>query len=130
MRIGIVSALAVALTTVVAVGGAFGEGSNVAGGRLTLQNPEFGVYEGNLESEKAGCEKRRRVTVYHDQNENGYDPSDYRIGSDKTNRKGDYEVNGDQAPAGDRIVARVIHRTLASGTLCLGEEKKAVATAK
>jgi hypothetical protein len=129
MRIGIVVALAATLAAVVAVGGAFGEG-NVGGGRLTLHNPEYGVYEGNLESEKAGCEKRRRVHVYHDQNKNGYDPSDYHIGSDKTNRKGDYEVNGNQAPAGDQIVARVGPRTLAGGTHCLGEEKKAVATAK
>jgi hypothetical protein len=51
------------------------------------------------------------------------------MGSDKTDKEGEYEVEGNQAPAGDRIVALAKEKTLADGTVCLAREKKAIALA-
>jgi hypothetical protein len=95
--------------------------------RLSLRNVESTIYDGFVESNRAACERRRTVVVFHDQNRNGVDKSDYRIGSGKTDREGDYEVEGSQAPKGDRIVAQLKQRTLADGTVCLAKERAAVA---
>lgn len=90
---------------------------------ISLSNSEAGVYEGTVSSKRAACRKQRRVKVYHDQNENGVDRSDYRIGTDTTNKRGEYEVNGNQAPTGDDVVAIVSGKVLRDGTLCLDEDK-------
>jgi len=95
--------------------------------KLTLRNSEPEIYEGFVEADRASCERRRKVAVFHDQNRNGVDKSDYRIGSDKTDREGEYEVEGNQAPMGDRIVAQITRKTLRDGTVCLAKEKGAVA---
>jgi hypothetical protein len=91
--------------------------------RITLSNSEAGVYEGTVSSKRAACRKQRRVKVYHDQNENGVDRSDYRIGKDLTDKKGNYEVDGNQAPMGDDVIAIVTGKVLADGTLCLDDDK-------
>ncbi len=91
--------------------------------KISLSNSEAGVYEGTVSSKRAACRKQRGVKVYHDQNENGVDRSDYRIGKDTTDKKGNYEVNGNQAPAGDDVIAVVSGKVLADGTLCLDEDK-------
>jgi len=97
---------------------------------LYLRNVKVGVYEGYVESDPLPCEARRLVTVFHDQNRNGVDKSDYRIGSDKTDKNGEYEVEGNQAPLGDRIVAQVKRKILADGTVCLAKQKGATALAR
>jgi hypothetical protein len=91
--------------------------------KITLSNTESGVYEGTVSSKRPACKKQRRVKVYHDQNENGVDRSDYRIGKDTTDKRGNYEVNGNQAPMGDDVVAVVAGRYLGDGTLCLDDDK-------
>lgn len=91
--------------------------------KISLSNSEAGVYEGTVSSKKAGCRKQRRVKVYHDQNENGVDRSDYRIGKDLTDKKGNYEVNGNQAPMGDDVIAVVSGKFLPDGTHCEDDDK-------
>lgn len=97
--------------------------------KLTLRNAKEGLYEGYVETDNLACESRRPVTVFHDQNRNGVDKSDYRIGSDKTDKYGEYEVEGNQAPKGDRIVAQVKRKTLVDGTVCLAKQRGATALA-
>jgi hypothetical protein len=94
---------------------------------LTLENSLPGQYEGLLSSKRAACEASRRVAVFHDENDNGLDPSDYRIGSDKSNANGEYEVHGNQAPAGDTIIAKVSRKKLKDGTVCKGKKVDAIA---
>jgi hypothetical protein len=90
MRRGIVVALCVGLVA------GFVAGSALAGAKLnttlTLENSTPSLYEGLLSSKRLACESNRRVGVFHDENDNGLDPSDYKIGSDTSNRKGEYEV--------------------------------------
>lgn len=100
-----------------------GKGDDEVKSRITLSNSESGVYEGTVSSKRPGCKKQRRVKVYHDQNENGVDRSDYRIGKDLTDKKGNYEVDGNQAPMGDDVIAVVTGKLLPDGTLCLDDDK-------
>lgn len=74
---------------------------------LTLFNPAIdGHYFGTIESDDDKCAKRRSVSIYHDANGNGLDPSDFHIGDAKTNGDGEYDLkNADQAPLGDQIIA-------------------------
>jgi hypothetical protein len=95
--------------------------------KLKLFNVEDGVYVGAVDSDDEACEVRRTVRVFHDQNRNGIDKTDYEIGDDRTDREGEYEVIGNQAPAGDRIIARVVKRKLSDGTICLPKDKWAIA---
>jgi hypothetical protein len=94
---------------------------------LTLHNRESEIYDGAVESNEEACERGRTVRVFHDKNRNGVDGRDYRIGKDRTDRHGEYEVEGSQAPMGDRIIAVVGQRTLADGTVCLAKERKSIA---
>lgn len=96
---------------------------------LTLSNGEPSIYEGAVGSKRAACKKRRAVKVFHDENRNGADSSDYLIGTDTTDKKGEYEVEGNQAPMGDQIVALVKMRKLGDGTKCLAKEASAIALA-
>ena len=96
-----------------------------ASSSLTLSNPAFGVYKGKVRSGEDRCEVNRNVTVRHDEDRDGYDRHDFKIGTDKTNGRGVYQVTGNQAPAGDQIAAKVGRKTLGDGTRC----KKATATA-
>lgn len=130
MKRGIVGALAVALLGGLLATGALADrhggdakGEDEVKSQISLSNTESGVYEGTVSSKKAACRKQRRVKVYHDQNKNGDDGSDYRIGRDTTNRKGDYEVIGSQAPKGDSVVAVVSSKHLRDGTHCEEAEK-------
>lgn len=82
-------------------------GANAGGGGdLTLANPAPTQYKGKVANTSRKCKKRRNVTVRHDEDEDGYDRGDFKIGSDRTNRRGRYEVNGPQAPPGDQIAAK------------------------
>jgi len=129
MRWGIAPALTVVLAIASLATAALAdhyEGSKGNGGvksQISLSNSEAGVYEGTVTSKEAPCRKQRRVKVYHDQNKNGLDRSDYRIGKDITDKKGNYEVNGNQAPTGDNVIAVVAGKHLRDGTLCLGDDK-------
>ena len=76
---------------------------------VSLDNPDFGVYEGQVTAKKP-CKKGRKVTVWHDTNGNGQvdgDPPDFEIGYGFTDEAGFYVVLGNQAPAGDNIIAVV-----------------------
>jgi hypothetical protein len=94
---------------------------------LTLKNTQSTVYEGVAQSKRPACESRRTVTVFHDENRNGLDGADYRIGSDTTSNNGAYRVVGNQAPPGDTIIALVARRTLPSGAICKGSVVSATA---
>jgi hypothetical protein len=76
---------------------------------VSLDNPAFGVYEGQVTAKKP-CKKGRTVTVWHDTNGNGEvdgEPTDFEIGTGVTDDAGFYTVLGNQAPAGDNIIAVV-----------------------
>lgn len=134
MKRGIVGALAVALLGGLLATGALADnhhgdakGEDDAKSQISLSNSETGVYEGTVTSKKAACRKQRKVKVYHDENENGVDRSDYRIGKDTTDKKGNYEVVGNQAPMGDAVIAVVSGKRLADGTRCEDAEEKIAA---
>ena len=117
--------LALLLATGAIVATAFAAGSS-----LTLTNSKPGVYTGTVSSGNDKCEPNRKVIVRHDQNRNGYDRSDYKIGTDRTDAKGDYEVLGNQAPRGDAIAAKVAKKTLADGTVCKKATTRGIARAR
>ena len=117
--------LAVALSATVALG-KMGDGPKEPS-KISLYNVRDGHYEGAVDSEDEACERKRTVRVFHDQNKNGIDPSDYEIGDDRTDREGEYEVVGNQAPPGDTIIARVERRKLIDGTVCLPKQKASIA---
>jgi hypothetical protein len=129
MRRGIALALAAALVIGSLATGAFaahhegGKDDEEVKSQISLSNTESGVYEGTVGSKRPACRKQRKVKVYHDQNENGVDRADYRIGKDTTDKKGNYEVNGNQAPAGDDVIAVVSGKLLPDGTYCLDDDK-------
>ena len=76
------------------------------GSTVTLQNDQPNSYKGKVESDVPKCERRRLVRVFHDENANhNIDGDDFQIGEDRTNRKGAYAVTGNQAPAGDNLIA-------------------------
>jgi hypothetical protein len=93
---------------------------------ISLENGSPGVYEGSVRSKKAACETGRKVTVFHDENDNGLDKSDFRIGSDTTDSGGNYVVRGNQAPAGDTIIATVGIKKRKTG-VCKEKEVDAIA---
>jgi hypothetical protein len=84
----------------------------------TLSNPATGVYKGVVRSKKKRCRAGRRVTILHDRNGNGSDRSDFTIGSDRTGGSGAFEVRGNQAPAGDPILAVVGTKELGDEAFC------------
>ena len=86
--------------------------------QVTLFNPTLdGRYYGEVLSDRGKCQKRREVRIYHDENGNGLDPSDYHIGDTKSDGDGKYELqDADQAPEGDRIIALVPKRKKGSLT--------------
>ena len=122
-------ALAVGLTAALLAGAALADQAPRVPSTLTLSNGEPTIYEGAVGSKRSACKKRRAVKVFHDQNRNGVDGSDYLIGTDTTDKKGEYEVEGNQAPMGDQIIAQVKRRKLGDGTVCLTKEKSAIALA-
>jgi hypothetical protein len=128
MKRGIAVALAASMAAALFAIGALAARTEVSSA-ITLSNGEPTIYEGSVQSSRRACERRRRVKIFHDQNRNGVDPSDYPIGIDKTDKMGNYEVEGSQAPMGDRIVAQLKQRTLPDGTVCLSKERAAVALA-
>ena len=107
--------------------GAFAAVAFAAGSSVSLTNPDPGVYQGNVSSGNDKCEPNRKVIVRHDEDRDGYDRSDYKIGSDTTNGKGAYEVRGNQAPRGDQIAAKVTKKELANGTVCKKDTTTAIA---
>ena len=102
IALGVVAAVAVAST---AIGG---------GGTLSLTNPAAGEYAGKVSGVAGKCKRGRNVTVRHDEDEDGYDNGDFKIGSDRTNRRGRYEVTGPQAPPGDQIAAKAARKRSAN----------------
>jgi hypothetical protein len=77
-----------------------------SGVSVELENNSVGVYEGSLDAEKnSRCNGGRRVVVYHDEDDDGVDSSDFKIGSATSKRSGDFRVEGPQAPPGDTVIA-------------------------
>ena len=94
---------------------------------VKITNPATGTYQGKVKPEKRKRCQKRNVTVYHDENENGADDSDYVIGSTKSDRKGKWTVHGNQAPAGDTVVA-VAEEKETSRQICTEAEGETIAT--
>jgi hypothetical protein len=124
-----IAALAIGLVAVLSAAVALADKGNDGKepSKISLFNPGTGVYGGAVDSDDEACERKRTVKVFHDQNRNGIDKTDYEIGDDRTDREGEYEVVGNQAPAGDKIVARVEKRKLKDGTVCLPKDRSAIA---
>ena len=110
--------LAAAVVLAGIAGGAWAAGKIKADSKVTLHNQVAGVYFGKVSSEVPDCKPKRNVTVWHDEDADGVDEDDFKIGSDKTDRKGKWEVRGNQAPAGDRIIAEVLEEKVDHGLLC------------
>jgi hypothetical protein len=127
MKKGIVVALVVGLAAALLAPAELAARAERVPTKLTLKNLDPTFYEGTVSSKDEACEKRRLVKVVHDEDEDGADSGDYLIGTDLTDKEGKYEVEGNQAPMGDRIVALTKRRTLSDGTICLGKEKAAAA---
>lgn len=97
---------------------------------VVLLNPALdGHYYGNVISQKGKCERGRTVTVWHDENENGGGPPDFKIGSTRTNGDGRYALDdAPQAPDGDQIAATV-KKKVKGKTVCKATSTTAVAGA-
>jgi hypothetical protein len=80
--------------------------------KVTLENKTEGLYTGDLTSQVPKCVKGRDVHVYHDANADGNFTGDFEIGHTRTNKRGEYSVTGNQAPAGDQILAYAYSKTL------------------
>jgi hypothetical protein len=104
---------------------AVGKGVDEISTSVTLSNPSTGLYKGVVKSKKKKCRAGRRVTILHDQNGNGADRSDFTIGKDTTNKAGQYEVSGNQAPPGDAVLAIVGVKELSGDSFCKGATKSA-----
>jgi hypothetical protein len=91
---------------------------------ITLQNKVAGSYSGEVKSQVPKCEKERSVTVYHDEGDDGLDDTDFQIGSAQTNKHGKYKVHGNQAPAGDTVIAVVEEDELSEKLLCKEDDVK------
>jgi hypothetical protein len=125
MRRALTAALAVALLASLFAGATEAKkrkrGPKVASD-VTVVNRMSGFYEGKVRSSVDACESRRVVVVYHDENDNGLDQGDFRIGEGTTTKSGSYVVRGNQAPRGDTVIVLLISRKLPSGTRCKGAE--------
>jgi hypothetical protein len=121
----IAATIALAVAMSLPVIGAFGKAER-ASSRISLANDQARTYRGLVESSNPRCFARRSVTVFHDENRNGIDGKDYVIGQDLTATSGFYKVVGAQAPAGDRIIARVLRRKRGS-LVCKGDLVQATA---
>jgi hypothetical protein len=109
MRKGIVISIAAALCVALVPGIAL---AGKVKSKVDISNPTFGLYGGTVTAEKQKCVAGRTVEVWHDTNGNGkIDPDvDFQIGTGKTDQNGDYEIAGNQAPVGDRVIAKVRKR--------------------
>ena len=106
MRRLVFTGLAVCIATGLVGGTAFAGKTRT---NVSLDNPEAGIYEGQVTAKKP-CKEGRKVEVWHDTNGNGKvdgEPTDFKIGTDKTDKDGFYLVSGNQAPAGDNIIVVV-----------------------
>ena len=83
------------------------------GADVSIENTAVGSYSGKVKGDKPKkCQKRRSVTVIHDDDNNGVDDDDFRIGTARTDRKGKYSLTGEeQAPKGDAVIAQVEKKT-------------------
>jgi hypothetical protein len=73
--------------------------------KVTVSNAIEGQYIGEVTSEDPKCLKRK-IYVFHDENNNGVDDSDFEIGRTKTSSDGGYLMTGKpQAPSGDHVIA-------------------------
>jgi hypothetical protein len=129
MTRAIAAALALSLTAVGALAAvAVADRVEEISTSVTLSNPEAGIYEGVVKSKKKVCKRERKVTVIHDEDADGQaDKSDFRIGKDTTNKAGEYEVRGNQAPPGDDILAIVGVKELSGHSFCKGAFRSATA---
>ena len=88
---------------------------------VTVANSAPGTYTGKVTSTKKNCVSGRVVEVWHDTNGNGQidgEPTDFKIGTATTDSNGDYSVTGNQAPAGDNVIASVNRKKFAKRKNC------------
>jgi hypothetical protein len=109
---------------------AVGNGVDEISTSVSLFNPSPGLYTGVVKSKKKACKKGRDVTILHDENGNGKaDKGEYKIGKTTSRKSGQYEVRGNQAPAGDLVLAIVGVKELSGKSFCKGAFKSAKASA-
>jgi hypothetical protein len=80
---------------------------NAGNTKVSLKNKEVSIFEGHVTAKAAACEKRRVVSVYHDENNDASPMGDFEIGSDVTSNAGLYVISGNQPEAGDQVLAEV-----------------------
>jgi hypothetical protein len=127
MSKGVLAACAVTAAAGLLAASAVGDQGGAIETKVSLENSQPGLYDGEVQSTKPACRTRRTVRVYHDQNRNGVDTTDYLIGTDQTDKRGEYGLDGSQAPRGDQIIALATRKKLSDGTRCLSDSVKAVA---
>ena len=118
-----ISVVMLTLAAIVATFVAPAIATHSVGSKITLSNGIPGDYEGAVSSKKEGCVKGRSVSVYHDQNKNGVDQSDFKIGTSRTDKDGEYLIQGNQAPEGDTIIAVAKSRKLGKRHSCRKAQK-------
>jgi len=94
----------------------------------TFSNPESGVYEGEVKSPRAACQKGRRVAVIVDRNRNGRsDHADRTVVKVFSGNDGAYRAKGSQVQRGDRLLLVVGVKILSRSAFCRPFIKNATA---
>jgi hypothetical protein len=109
-------------------GVALGEKVTAVPTSVTFSNPESGVYEGEVRSNRGVCRKGRRVSVIQDRNHNGRsDHSDPTLAKTFSGNNGAYRAKGGQAARGGRLLVVVGAKILSRNAFCRPVIKNAAA---
>ena len=107
---------------------ALGEKVTAVPTSVTFSNPESGVYEGEVRSNREVCRKGRRVSVIEDRNHNGRsDHSDPTLAKTLSGNDGAYRARGRQAARGGRLLIVVGAKILSRNAFCRPSIKNAAA---
>ena len=110
--LALIGALAMAVLATTAIG------RSSVDSDVSITNPAAGTYKGKVTSDARKCEKRRHITVYHDDDDNGIDGDDFVIGTAVSSRTGKWSMSGEeQAPHEDTVIAHAEKKKRRS-TLC------------
>jgi hypothetical protein len=100
-------------------GVALGEKVTAVPTSVTFSNPESGVYEGEVKSNRAACRMGRRVSVIYDRNRNGRsDHADPILAKVFSGNDGAYRAKGSQAARGGRLLVVVGAKILSRNAFC------------
>lgn len=116
-----------ALTLGVLATAAAGKAKTRVESDVTIKNSASGTYDGKVTSAKKKCKKKRDISVYHDEDDDGVDNADFFIGEAVTNNSGKWSMTGEeQAPVGDAVVA-IVEEKETRKSICLEAEDSTLA---